>query len=748
MEKDSFLSKMNRHDKFQLAGGRLMFAPRYPRWLKHPGWWDEIYYHDEELQPLFAWTLLEKGAEVPLHFQVRQWHPGRCRKVFDYNSVLSVAESQFITADDRAVSKIFIDNFAREPKEFDLIVWTRHHYRPGLPRPEEISASENGISFLLERQGRRAGFATRWEFSADTPADSFAVADAECLGPNPSWIETPFANAWSGSLPSEISLNNTSQQGAVWCALHYILRFEELNLERLRSNKQGGIMSTIALAMRIVAPEKPPSAIEVDSGKDMLADTLASWAGFFDGVPDFACSEPIWEHLYRYRWYLIRQCTKAGGDERQPHDGVCEGPHIFHQPISYSTPPIIFDLRWHRDPAHARNHILNFCQRSEESGRLPGALFHDRSREEFFYHADWGRAVERLHQLHPDNDFLAAAYPAMARYAEWLARERDPQGTGMIDVINMMETGQEFSSRYIPASAEFDDDFWLETIPIKGVDSTVYYYFHLRMLAHTAVELEMDSEAAGWNALAEKTKNAILNLMWQQDDAMFSDLIAAEDMRPTRVRALTCFYPFLTDFVTSDLVNTLQHTLLNPDEFWTAVPAATLSRLDPAFSEDGVWRGKARNCPWNGRVWPMTNSHIVEVLAQASKLDPSLRAKCAELLSHFAGLFNTGDRPKIISSYEHYSPRDGSPCAYRGIDDYLHCWVIDLIIRYVAGFRPDGSGLLIDPLVRGMERLRLHRIPLRGSSYDLIIRDGKAELFRDNRLIAEGRVPLKVDLES
>jgi len=748
MAKDSFLSKMSRHDKFQLAGGRLMFAPCYPRWLERPGWWDEIYYHDEELQPLFAWTLLGKGAEIPLRFRVRQWHPGRCRVVFDYNSNLSVAESKFITADDRAVSKIFIDNLTEESKEFDLIVWTRHHYHPGLPRPLEICASKEGISFLLERQGRRAAFTTRWEFGADMAADSFAVADAECLGPNPSWIETPFATAWNGSLPSEIRTNQTSHQGAVWFALHYHLRLNEFDLEQMRSNEFGGIKSTVALAMRIVAPDRPVVAVEPDSGKAMLADTLASWTEFFNGVPDFKCSEPIWEQLYRYRWYLIRQCTKAGGGERQPHDGVCEGPQIFHQPISYSTPPIIFDLRWHRDPHHARNQILNFCERQEESGRLPGALFHDRSREEFFYHADWGRALQRLHQLHPDADFLASVYAAMARYADWLARERDREGSGMIDVVNMMETGQEFSSRYIPASSEFDNDFWLETIPIKGVDSTVYYFFHLAALAEAASELELDTDAGRWRALADKTRDAILNLMWQGGERIFSDLIASEGMRPTLVRALTCFYPFLTGFVGPDHVKTLHGTLLNPDEFWTPVPAATLSQRDPSFSADGVWRGKARNCPWNGRVWPMTNSHIVDVLAQASTLDKSLRDRCAELLVAFAELFNTGEKPKIISSYEHYSPRDGSPCAYRGIDDYLHCWVIDLIIRFVAGFRPTEGGLLIDPFIRGLEQLQLSGIPLRSSYFDLVIRDGRAELFRDGRLIADGRVPLKVDLQS
>ena len=28
------------------------------------------------------------------------------------------------------------------------------------------------------------------------------------------------------------------------------------------------------------------------------------------------------------------------------------------------------------------------------------------------------------------------------------------------------------------------------------------------------------------------------------------------------------------------------------------------------------WKGKRHVCPWNGRVWPMTNSHVMEALGR------------------------------------------------------------------------------------------------------------------------------------
>ena len=48
---------------------------------------------------------------------------------------------------------------------------------------------------------------------------------------------------------------------------------------------------------------------------------------------------------------------------------------------------------------------------------------------------------------------------------------------------------------------------------------------------------------------------------------------------------------------------------------WTTYPVPSSSADDPFYNADGLWKGERKNCPWNGRVWPMTNSHIAEVLA-------------------------------------------------------------------------------------------------------------------------------------
>ncbi len=59
-------------------------------------------------------------------------------------------------------------------------------------------------------------------------------------------------------------------------------------------------------------------------------------------------------------------------------------------------------------------------------------------------------------------------------------------------------------------------------------------------------------------------------------------------------------------------------------------------------------------------------------------------------------MFFDGD-PKRPNCFEHYNPFTGQPSVYRGVDDYQHSWVVDLIIKYVAGVRPEERSVVIDP---------------------------------------------------
>ena len=215
------------------------------------------------------------------------------------------------------------------------------------------------------------------------------------------------------------------------------------------------------------------------------------------------------------------------------------------------------------------------------------------------------------------------------------------------------------------------------------------------------------------------------------------------------VKAATCFYPYFTDIVDARHLPGLKRHLLNKREFWSRYPVASTSMDDETFSATPSWKGKRMNCPWNGRVWPMTNSHIAEALAHSAIMasDSGLRKKTASFITSFVRMmFFDGDvnRPNC---FEHYNPETGHPSEYRGIDDYQHSWVNDLIIKYVCGIRPDDLTVVVDPFPFGLDEVEAKDVLIRGRRLGISIRKRKFTVSLDDQHHAESEIGQPIEIQ-
>ncbi len=447
-------------------------------------------------------------------------------------------------------------------------------------------------------------------------------------------------------------------------------------------------------------------------------DATQEWRDWFDSVPYFECSDPYLTHAYWYRWYGLRLNAiepPADGPWEYKHPAVCEGIEYFRDLISYSAQVHMRELRWMHDPRFAQGSLRNFLDHQKPDGNFPGNIYATFVHNDDMYHADWGRSLLDLHTIHPDGAFIEAAYAPLCRYARFFLDTRDPGDTHLFDVINQWETGQEFMHRY--TAVDPDADGGNELNPhLKGVDATLYLHNLFRALAEIAGALEKPDEAAEWEAHADATERAMLEYMWDADAGMFSDVNAAT-MARTNVRAAVDFYPFLTlDLGTDEYLRALREHLLNPDEFWTPFPVPAEAANDPEFSAEPFWRGERKNCPWNGRVWPMTNSHVAEALARAAQTwAPDLEPAAAHMLHQFVRMMTVDGDPARPNTYEHYNPLTGTASYYRGINDYQHSYLVDLIIRFVAGVQPQPDGtVIVNPLPMGLDWFELRDAPYQG----------------------------------
>ena len=388
---------------------------------------------------------------------------------------------------------------------------------------------------------------------------------------------------------------------------------------------------------------------------------------------------------------------------------------------------------------------MNFVDNQKPGGSFHGRLYPDRLEGTDFYHANWGDALLAVDDMHPDAGALARCYEGLSRYTRWLTAARDPEASGMFTVTNHFETGQEYMSRYMAVDEEADVAGWRPRLRLKGIDVTVYAHQLFRALGSVAHRLERAGDEAEWHGLAARCWRAIDERMWSPEARLFTDVDGRTGER-TGVKAAVGFYPLLTARVGGARLDALLDHLEDPGTFGTRFPLPSSSVDDPRFSAEGIWRGKRRNCPWNGRVWPMTTSHVIEGLLRCWR-GGSERAGmlAADMLNRFARMMFTDGDPSRPNCFEHYNPHTGRACHFRGINDYQHSWILDLLARGFAGLHVDASGIEVRPLPNGPARVSLGPAIARGRTVHVDLEPERVSVTVDGeRLDGPRGEPLRV----
>jgi hypothetical protein len=741
------LSLLGRNDKEYVGGGnRLLYAPPFPFFSDTPGFWDPAHYYNYEIPRLFTWTLLdEAGKEIPLRYVSRHWNPARLTRTYRSSPggiVLSVAETRTILANDVALAQLRIRLPGRTTRRIHLVAWTVFENFPAAGRTwiaePECGRGVFGTHLYAGAPGRPpVKIATA--LALDRKTSSYAVQLSEGVSPLPRWDHSPMEEKFrKGRLPDTVRPTGVTDDGLLFAALH----------TELPAGGGREVEVTIALAAAPAREEARSNVRRITRQRDPVAFSDHSWNDYFSGVPRFSCSDPFIERYYWYRWYGLRLNTLAGGEGHYRFPVVCEGIGYFRAPISYSAPCHMLENRWRHDPELARGSLRTFIDNQRDDGGFRGYIDLSHVRPEMFYHARWGRALTALQAVHPSASFLREAYGGLATYARYFDRERDPENSGLYDIDNHYETGQEYMRRYTVVNADADRDNWGEVFRLKGVDATVYIYELKRALAAAARDLGLPSEAARWDQAADSIRRAVRTSMWDPEQRMFFDVDPATGRR-TGAKAVTCFYPYLTDIVSGEHLEGLKQHLLNPREFWSPSPVPSSSMDDAMFDDEPEWKGKRMNCPWNGRVWPMTNSHVAEILASAALAfdDRALRTKTAEFIRRYIRMMFFDGDPARPNSFEHYNPISGKPGTYRGIDDYQHSWVVDLIISYVCGLRPGPDGIVVDPFPFGLKHVSLDGVFVQDRRFRIDVTGGTVSVWIDGKRKASGPLGTSIRID-
>ncbi len=761
----SVLEILRRPDKWQLGGGRAaVHAPRFPLADRVPGFWDPVHYADVPIRRLFTVLLVDEGDRpIHLRFLRRDWRPDRLRTEYAAEG-LRVVEERAVLPEDLLVSRLEVRNLGSRARALAAILWSMQEKGPAA-RDERAAFLDAGFRggegrMRLELRPLRPREVARRalllvEFAASPPFESRFAGLSQRSPDPPTFEASPFEGALDrGRLSGEVLLHDWENDGE-WksgsaCQVHLGLA------RRARVRARGRATLTFGARLRLVrAPRldrrRPPGPVARVLARGAIETSTGSWTSFLEGVPSFECDDPLLETFWWHRWAGLRlHAVDAGaGFLRRPC--VFEGAEAFRAAIPYSVQAHVRECVWMRDPALAEGSLLGTLESMNRRGEIPGHVrlldtSFDRPAEKGYpfpyrttYLADLGGCALLLFAVHRRPSFAREVYPLLERHAEHWRRDRDREGSGLFDVLNQGETGQEYSTRYLAVDARADR--W-GPIRLKGVDAAVYAHGLHRTLAIFAVALGDLPGARKYSTLAAGVSRAIRERMWDPKEEFFFD-VDPRSGRRTRAKSAVGFYPFLWGIAGKEHLGAIR-ALFDPRAFGTPWPIPSASVGEPGFDRRSRWKGKRTNCPWNGRVWPMATSHAADALDRAASLDPRLAPKAGAFVRRFVRMMFRDGRP---NSYEHYDPFTGAPSLYRGIDDYQHSWVNDLLVRVVAGLRPHPSGgLRLHPRPAGLRRFRLRGAPWRGRRVD-VEWDGRSLIARlDGRLAARrrGLGPLEV----
>ncbi len=468
-------------------------------------------------------------------------------------------------------------------------------------------------------------------------------------------------------------------------------------------------------------------------------------------MPSLRCSDPWLESVWAYRCFLLRHNYAQPGMGRLRHGLFYEGRshklpktedhitgHEFSQLIPLSSPLHLTDARWKRDAHECRETILTLLENMDENGLFPTVKI-DGTGKVYGNSLVW--AVWQLMLVEPDAAFAGRILPRLKMHMKGIDRVYCLPG----DVLPVCRDHRMTGKEYQPAFWYFDGwpqrvDGRSEFRPLKRVDWAVYYYLNARGMAELC-RMAGDSSRQEYQGLARKIGEEILRRMWDAKTGYFYDLDEGSD-RKAMTKSVTGIYPLWAGIPGVD-ASRLAASFLAEDTFRLGSGFASAERSCPVFSAQGGWNEyffKGRNgCIWNGPSWPYTTGIVLDALAKAVRQGLLAGEQWREmlheyLLEHFR--FGDLEQPYLV---EHYDSITGEMLSDE--PDYLHSYLIDLLIRQVAGVQPVPGGVRFAPLQTGLQAFSLDGIWIDGHRVSVSYREGSYEAWLDGDCVFRSEDP-------
>ena len=182
-----------------------------------------------------------------------------------------------------------------------------------------------------------------------------------------------------------------------------------------------------------------------------------------------------------------------------------------------------------------------------------------------------------------------------------------------------------------------------------GVDLNCYLVRECRAFALLAEQFGKTADAEDFRRCAERLKDTILALMWDENDRFFYD-IDKRTGKKLPVRYLGAFAALWANVATEAMAkDMIEKHLMNPNEFRRGFLYPVMAASDPGYTE-GYLPGDL-GCNWRANTWIPTNYYVFQSLRKYG-----YTAEAEELAQV------TYDAVKQIGDREYYATESRSGC--------------------------------------------------------------------------------------
>jgi len=291
----------------------------------------------------------------------------------------------------------------------------------------------------------------------------------------------------------------------------------------------------------------------------------------------------------------------------------------------------------HIDAELARDQVRVMLARQLPDGMLPDAIFDEGVVAEIG-HPFPGRvtkppimawAVLKIHELHPDVNFLREVYESLVRENQWWFKYNDDDKDGVVQYTHPYSSGLD------------DSPLWDHGMPAESPDINTHLQIQMMSLAKIAEFIGKADDAMQWYKKADTLTQRMIEHLWDEEAGYFQVLHSES---PIPVLTPFNLLPLWTGQLPDKMNKCLIGHLKNPDEFMGRYMLPTVAYRDPAYSPNKMWRGP---------VWANINYFFVEALQKIGQVElaAQLRERTLEIIASQPGISeyydsSTGVAPK------------------------------------------------------------------------------------------------------